>query len=136
MRKILALFALIALMLVSPGTTTAAIAKPKPPPPLDIQIVKITKHEVVVRTVCPNDPPARIYVYTTSPSRQLASTEPVTCLRTKYQRFVIPLSPGVTLRKGEHLGQTWVTFSGDSGEMNNVWQDVVVGERLERGDLF
>lgn len=122
----------LAVTALSAPPTTAA----RPLPPLDIQIVKVTKSDVVVKTVCPNDPPARIYVYTTSPSRQLAITEPVNCLRNKQQKFVIPLSDGVTLRKGEHLGETWVTFSGDSGEMNNVWDDVVVGERLPRGNLF
>ncbi len=133
MKKLLALV-FTSILVLAP--TTAAVAKPKPLPPLDIEIVKITRDNVVVQIVCPIDPPARITVGQASPNRQLAILEPVNCLRTRQQKFAIPLNPGVVLRRGDNLGDVTIQFSGDSGEMNNIWHNVVVGDRLPRGDLF
>jgi hypothetical protein len=139
-RLMAALVCLVALGATASGAPATA-APTRPLPPLDIQIVMVTAYGIGVVVVCPDDPPEFLTVYTTGatagvPAAPLGTVSGFTCRRSRPRWLSVPLAPGVRLRAGQYLGEVGTTLSGDSGEMNNLFEDVVVGRRVGPGTLL
>lgn len=88
-------------------------------PPLGVDLLTLSTTTATIRTVCPDDPPQTVVLYTVD--GVLGST-PISCTR-RPQVVRVPLS--TPLPAGTRLDVT-VLVSGDSGEITATFPDVRV----------
>jgi len=111
---------LILAMAIVLGLTLVVGAPASAAPRLGVDLGRVTTTEVVVRAVCPVDPPSTLFV---SSDQGLIASQPVECTR-RHQRFVIPVTASLT--EGQVLTGVQVTVSGDSGEVSAFYDEVIV----------
>jgi len=118
-KKMLLLLA-ITLSAVLAALTLTAVPAANAAPGLRLSLASLSVDELRVRAVCPVDPPQTLFL---SSDQGLIASGPVTCTR---RNQVLTAPTLVTLTPGQVLTNVTITISGDSGEINAFYDQVVV----------